>query len=206
MMLVSDEPKSLKNPKERAARLARVDNPHVRPLNQLVRRVRREAGQGSAVPFFDPDDGGIEARCLFLLEAPGPGAVASGFVSRNNPDETAKNFLLLNREAGLDRKLTVSWNIVPWYIGTGAKIRPARSDDIARGSEYLEPLLASLPRLRVVVLVGRKAQRAETRVRDLIPAADVVHMLHPSPLVLNTNKEARGVALGVLKQVAAAIA
>jgi len=203
---MSEEPKSLKNPKERAARLARVDNPHVRPLNQLVRRIRREAGLGSAVPFFDPDDGGIEARCLFLLEAPGPRAVASRFVSRNNPDETAKNFLLLNREAGLDRKLTVSWNIVPWYIGTRAKIRPARSGDIARGLEYLEPLIASLPKLRVVLLVGRKAQRAETSVRDLIPAADVVHMLHPSPLVLNTNKAARGVALGVLKKVAATIA
>jgi len=199
-------PKALGNPDARVARLARVDEPHVLPLNRLARRIRQDTGLEGEVPYFDPDDGGIEARCLFLLEAPGPQAVASGFVSRDNPDETAKNFLLLNREAGLERRLTVSWNIVPWYIGTGSKIRSAGSDDIARGSEYLEPLLASLPRLRVVVLVGRKAQRAEPRVRDLIPAADVVHMLHLSPLVLNTNKAARGVALGVLKQVAAAIA
>ena len=186
--------------------MARVDEPHVAPLNQLVRKIRLEAGLESEVPYFDPYDGGMEARCLFLLEAPGPRAVASGFVSRNNPDETAKNFLLLNREAALDRALTVSWNIVPWYIGTGSKIRPASSEDIARGLPYLEPLLASLPKLRVVVLVGRKAQRAETRVRELSPSAEVVHMFHPSPLVLNTNRATRQVILGVLNRVAAMVA
>lgn len=206
MTILPDEPKSLRNPDERAARLARVDEPHVLLLNQLVRRIRREVGLEGEVPYFDPDDGGTDAQCLFLLEAPGPRAVASGFVSRNNPDETAKNFLLLNREAGLDRTLTVSWNIIPWYIGTGSKIRPARSDDIAEALPYLEPLLTSLPRLHVVVLVGRKAQRAEPRVHQQAPNVDVVHMLHPSPLVLNTNEAARAAVLGVLKQVRAIIA
>ena len=206
MKILPDEPKSLGNPDERAARLARVDEPHVLLLNQLVRRIRREVGLEREVPYFDPDDGGIDARCLFLLEAQGPRAVASGFVSRNNPDETAKNFLLLNREAGLDRTLTVSWNIIPWYIGTGSKIRPARSDDIAEALPYLESLLASLPRLHVAVLVGRKAQRAEPCVHQQAPNVDVVHMLHPSPLVLNTNKAARTAVLGMLKQVTAMIA
>ncbi len=73
------------------------------------------------VPHFDPLDGGINARVLFLLEAPGAKAVASGFVSRNNPDETARNFFDLNMAAGIARRDTVCWNVVPWYIGTGTK-------------------------------------------------------------------------------------
>ena len=40
------------------------------------------------IPHFDPLDGGSNAQVLFLMEAPGPKASASGFVSRNNPDET----------------------------------------------------------------------------------------------------------------------
>ena len=121
MTLLPDEPKSLRHSQEREARLVRVDEPHVRELNRLVRHIRDREGLEKQVPFFDPDDGGVEACCLFLLEAPGPRAVGSGFVSRNNPDETAKNFFLLNQDADLDRRLTVSWNIVPWYLGTGTK-------------------------------------------------------------------------------------
>ena len=41
-----------------------------------------------------------DAAILYLLEAPGRRAIESGFVSRDNPDETAKNFFLLNIEAG----------------------------------------------------------------------------------------------------------
>jgi hypothetical protein len=65
-----------------------------------------------------------------LLEAPGGRAVGSGFVSRNNPDETAKNFFLLNQEAGLPRSRTVTWNVVPWYVGSGEKIRAVTDADI----------------------------------------------------------------------------
>jgi hypothetical protein len=55
----------------------------------------------------------LDAECLFLLEAPGGNAVE--FISRNNNDETAKNFFKLNTDANLPRMRTVSWNIVPWY-------------------------------------------------------------------------------------------
>ena len=76
-------------------------------------------GEDHKIPQFDPLDGGIDAECLFLLEAPGPKAVNSGFVSRNNPDETAKNFFELNVGAGLERSKTITWNVVPWYVGSG---------------------------------------------------------------------------------------
>jgi hypothetical protein len=41
---------------------------------------------------------------LFVLEAPGPQAVRSGFMSRNNPDETAKNWFDPSRDTGINRR------------------------------------------------------------------------------------------------------
>ena len=196
-----DEPKSLRSAGERSERLARADEPHVVELNDFVRRIRTKE-HPREVPYFDPDDGGVGAYCLFLFEAPGPQAVRSGFVSRNNPDESAKNFFLLNVEAGLPRRLTVSWNIVPWYIGSGQRIRAATAKDIAQGLPYLQELLSILPNLKVLVLVGRKAQRVEHLVPQLLPGVDVVEMLHPSPLVLNTKRDNRGKILATLRKVA----
>jgi hypothetical protein len=63
---------------------------------------------GSGIPYFDPWDGGTAAEALYLLEAPGAKAVLSGFISRNNPDETVKNFFQLNQQAGIPRKRTVN--------------------------------------------------------------------------------------------------
>jgi hypothetical protein len=60
------------------------------PLTALVETIRSETGRRENVPHFDPADGGSKARCLSLLEAPSRNAVGSGFVSRNNPDDTAK--------------------------------------------------------------------------------------------------------------------
>ena len=75
-----------------------------------------------------------------LLEAPGPKAVLSGFVSRNNPDGSAKNFFEFNAQAKIPRKLTVTWNVVPWYIGDGKRIRSANRADLQNGILELPPL------------------------------------------------------------------
>lgn len=97
---------------------------------------------------------------LYLLEAPGPRAIASGFVSRDNPDETAKNFKVLNHEADSDRKQTVIWNIVPWYIGSGTKIRPASTGDVNAGASNLSRVLELLSNVRLVVFLGAPAANA----------------------------------------------
>lgn len=66
---------------------------HIAPLTEYVAKLRLR-GLGE-VPDFDPLDGGIEARILFLLEKPGPMTaeggkrIGSGFISRNNDDSTA---------------------------------------------------------------------------------------------------------------------
>jgi len=145
---------------ERQRRLDMIHEPRVKPLTVFVHRIRAAESPEQRVPYFDPLDGGIEAEALFLLEAPGPRAVDSGFVSRDNPDVTARNMRLMSLEAGIDRTRTVLWNIVPWYVGSKQKIRPAMVGDVKTAKPYLERLLPLLERLRVVALVGKKALMA----------------------------------------------
>lgn len=76
------------------------------------------------MPDFDPCDGGIDARILCLLEAPGTQAVRTTFISQDNPDPTARNMRSILAEAGVPRRWIIIWNIVPWYVGTMQKIRP----------------------------------------------------------------------------------
>lgn len=193
---------SLGDDQERQDRLKRIDEPPVAPLTEYVTALRAKTGRGSDIPYFDPLDGGIRAQCLFLLEAPGPKAVKSGFVSRNNPDQTARNFFLLNREAGIDRRLTVTWNIVPWYIGDGNKIRAAKRSDIEAGKTHLWTLLSMLADLRCIALIGRKAQRVEPVLRQRYPRLNIVNMMHPSPRVVNTNPANRSKILASMLVVA----
>src|ERR1700683_3159077 len=89
-----DSAKCLGDDSQRDVRLALLRGDKMCRLTEFVEQLRTER-EGDRVPNFDPLDGGIRAKCLFLLEAPGPKAVASGFVSRNNPDETAKNWFEL---------------------------------------------------------------------------------------------------------------
>jgi uracil-DNA glycosylase len=201
-----DAPKTLASEAERAVRTALLSQPHATALASLVQQIRSAKGPNYKVPDFDPLDGGSNARVLFLLEAPGPKAVASGFVSRNNPDETAKNFFLLNSEAGIDRKHTITLNAVPWYIGSGTKIRPATRDDVREADQWLKVLLANLPKLRVVMLVGQKALHAQGVVQGCRPSVAILSMPHPSPMFINRAVENRNRVLAALQDLSALMA
>jgi uracil-DNA glycosylase len=191
-----DFPKSLGDETIRRQRFAMLDQPHIGNFTALVKEIRRQEGFSEEVPYFDPMDGGAAARVLFLLEAPGLKAVQSGFVSRNNPDETAKNMFLALQDAALPRNATVLWNIVPWYLGSGSKIRPAGARDIEDGKAYVPRLLELLPMLKVVALVGRKAQRIGAW---LASSANhrfkVLDVPHPSPLFVNNRPGNRDLLL-----------
>ena len=113
-----DLPNALRFPEEQEARNLLIDEPDVAPLNAMVRRIRDTKGPDYHIPYFDPCDGGIHARMLILMEAPGPKAIGpraggSGFVSRNNPDPTASNLCKILQEVGIPRRETVIWNVVP---------------------------------------------------------------------------------------------
>ncbi len=85
-------PKLLGQPDALASRLNELEQAHVAPLTKFVEKLRGEVGFQAAIPFFDRWDSGTNAEVLLLLEAPGAKAKNSGFISRNNPDETAKSF------------------------------------------------------------------------------------------------------------------
>ena len=182
-----DTPKSLKNPAEKEQRLKCLHEDHIAPLTDYVHQLRLNKGSDYSIPYFDPLDGGINASVLFLLEAPGPNAVKSGFISRNNPDETAKNFFTILQEVGIPRSKTIIWNVVPWYIGTGQKIRPANTNDIYQGWSSFDNLMQILTNVKTIVLVGKKAQSVKTRIEEEYKHINIVECFHPSPMFINHN-------------------
>jgi hypothetical protein len=176
-------PRTMSDPSVRQRRRAMLNEPHIRPLSEFVESLRTDPN--SEVPDFDPADGGVEATLLFLFEKPGPMTsadargrrVGSGFISRDNDDPTAEatfNFMAL---AGIRRSDTVLWNVVPRWNGT----RKINATELAEGVTDLGRLLTLLPRVRGIVLVGRKAQRASPLIEKT--GISVFQSIHPSPLV-----------------------
>ena len=190
---MEDAPYTL-NTAEEKRRLGMLSSPHMKPLTDYAAALRANFGEQYHIPNFDPCDGGVNARVLLLLEAPGPKAAgtksSSGFVSSNNPDPTAKNLWNLIHNAGIPRMDTLIWNIVPWYVGTGTHILPVKSADIRQALPYLKELLALLPHLEQIVLVGRKSQSAERHI-SLLTSLPIRHTYHMSALVFNTSPEKR---------------
>ena len=137
-MTSPDDPFALKDESERRRRSEMLSLPHVQPLMAYLSEIRQERGSEYQMPAFDPCDGGVHAKLLFLLEAPGPRARDSGFISQNNPDQTARNMNTLLQEAEIPRADTILWNIVPWYIGNGQRIRKATDADVREALPYLQ--------------------------------------------------------------------
>jgi uracil-DNA glycosylase len=88
--------------------------------------------------------------------------------------------------AGFTREELILWNVVPWYVGTGRKIRPVTAVDVRAAIPYLLRLLLELRNLRVIVLVGRKAQMARPYI-EAITELPLVDSFHTSNLVLNRD-------------------
>lgn len=181
LAMMTDLPRTLASADEIAARRAMLAKPHLRPLTAYVRALRQS--WQAEVPDFDPVDGGVEARALFLFEKPGPMTsltgerLGSGFISRDNDDPTAENTFNFMRQADVPRGATVLWNSVPAWNGT----RKISAAELRKGIDGLYDLLSLLPRLRVIVLVGKKAQRSEAL---LAPTGlPILTSAHPSPLV-----------------------
>jgi hypothetical protein len=73
--------------------------------------------------------------------------------------------------------------------------------DIQLALRSLMTLLAMLPDLRVIALVGKKAALAAPEVRVAKPAAAVFEIPHPSPLFVNRSPGNRELLLSALLQV-----
>jgi uracil-DNA glycosylase len=135
----------------------------------IVSRIKNERGLAKQVPGFDPSNGNEDAKYLFLLEAPGPGALDTGMISFDNPDPTASNFRNQLSRAGITRDETAA--------------------DVHEGMEYLDPLIAAMRYLRCVVLVGSAARRAHMHL-SRITTARIVTCHHPSARAHARNQHA----------------
>jgi hypothetical protein len=160
-------------------RESRLLEPHVRPLAGLISTWR---ARGLDVPNIDPNDGGVFARALFLLESPGPRAVGTGFISRDNPDPSARNMTAALAGAGFTRADTVLWNVVPYCISTREQNRNASSADIRAAAPYTQVFINLLPRLEVIVFCGRRAQGAEQHLSINVPT---LRTFHPGAMAYN---------------------
>ncbi len=172
----------------RTERRAMLDLPHMAPLKRYAAGLRQRLDM--EVPDFDPADGGVEARLLFLKEKPGPmtsakrpGVQGSGFVSRDNDDFTANSTLRIMEEIGLDRGKTIMWNVMPGWNG---QIKYSKSERL-NGLAEVRNLLALLPKLEAVVLVGRQAQKAEPIIAN--SHLGIFKSFHPSRRVSNGYPE-----------------
>jgi uracil-DNA glycosylase len=177
------------------ARERRLDEPHVRPLMDVVRGLRT---RGLDVPNVDPNDGGVNARVLFLLETPGPKAVASRFVSRDNPDPSARNIGRLLDESGFARNEVLLWNVVPQCLSTTTKNRNASKAEICDAAPDLQAFINLLPKLEVMVFCGLSAQRAIDLIR-LPSRVQVLRTYHPGQLAYRQPK-CRAVIHATFKQ------
>jgi uracil-DNA glycosylase len=83
------------------------------------------------------------------------------------------------KSAGIPRKSTVSWNLIPGWNGT----RKVTTIELRDGMGRLRELISLLPRLRAVVLVGQKAAKAQSFLEQSRPELVVLISSHPSPLV-----------------------
>lgn len=176
---------------ERARRRGMMNEAHVSSLHALVCRLRL-LRPVSHVPTFDPLDGGVLADVLLLMEAPGPKTKETGFVSRDNPDMSADNMRGFLEDAGIDRRRTLIWNAVPWYLASEetAKFRAPDAVDILEAQPWLDEVIGCMTRLQTVVLVGRKAQKAwKCSPRNLGVAT--AYMPHPSLSNLNRRPQDR---------------
>lgn len=153
-------------------------------LEQFVEKIRTKYPD-AYVPGFDPNDGGIGARVLFLFEKPGPMTDArnggSGMISRDNNDQTAQAISDFMNQSAIKRKDTILWNVIPLWN----QVRLIRAEERQIGITLLEDLLENvLQNVKVIVLVGRQAQRAINAINKSFPSRyTILTSAHPSPIV-----------------------
>jgi hypothetical protein len=203
-----DDPRSLQLPTVRARRLRMLDAENIAeniaPLAQFVNGIREQIRENyplpDYVPMFDPCDGGCAASLLVLLQSPGREAVKSGFVSRNNPDETAETLLRAMRKAAIPRKKTILWNAIPWFLGSGTRVRRPTAAEVGQSVPYLSDLLTLLGRRRrlAALVLGDVARRCFEQVRAP-HRLRVFRFPHPGPHLMRRNPERFEELVGLLR-------
>ena len=176
-----DEPRSNRFDECLNRKDQRLSDSHMVELNAY--RLSLEVKyKGWFFPNFDPDDGGVDAELLFLFEKPGPMTDrmngGSGYISMDNDDPSAEATWRFMRQAGIERKRVVSWNVIPGWNGTINLTAQERRDGVEELRRLMDILSGSL---KAVVLLGKQAHKAEKILADY--PQRVFYSAHPSPKV-----------------------
>ncbi len=169
-------------PAARADLWQRLDEPHVAPLVEFADEIAEERGMGrGAVPYPDPDGGGVNARVLFLLNDPGDGAKntggGSGMLTILNTDMTSIKQRTAIDHTGFDRSAALHWNGIPWPVA-----KADRSRQITPAATALLRLLGKLDDLNGVITFGEfalKVWTAANRRTERYHGLEHVHSAHP---------------------------
>ncbi|MBC2637518.1 MULTISPECIES: uracil-DNA glycosylase [unclassified Rhodococcus (in: high G+C Gram-positive bacteria)] len=144
-----------------AEKMTRIRDPHVRPLNALADRVADSAGLPHGhIPYVDPDQGGIKARVLVLLDNPSTKAEAgtgSGLLSLDNNDRTARNCREAYARHGVAWSQVVHWNVVPFPVA-GVKNGGSTAAERAKAVPWTREFVELCPDLEMVLLLGAAAR------------------------------------------------
>jgi len=119
---------------------------------------------------------------LSILRDPGPATVdesGSGMLCVENDDPTAELQAVMFEDAGVDAADVLPWNAYPWYIN-----RKPNAAEMREGARAIADLAALLPRLEIVLLQGKEAQRGWELAIALDPrlaarSLEVVATYHP---------------------------
>lgn len=190
-LTLSTAPRANADPQVVRGKVARLRDPHIEPISDLVEQLAAEHPSG--VPYVDPDSGGVTAWVLLLLEAPARAAAhGSRMISADNDDGTAANVWRAYAASGLPRVEAVHWNAVPWYLGSETALAPPTPSDIANGRRALDRLLNLLPDLRVVIAMGSSARTAIEPMRAQLTGRGLVLLTsdHPSQRRYNLTRGA----------------
>lgn len=102
-----------------AAKLLRIREAHVAPLNELADTIADVRGlPRSHIPYVDPDCGGVHAHAPVRLDNPSTNAQAgtgSGLLSLDD-DRTARNLREAYQRHDIAWRDVVLWNVVPFPV------------------------------------------------------------------------------------------
>lgn len=100
----------------------------------------------------------------------------------------------LYEQSGLPRSAGLHWNAVPWFIGEPGKEKNVSDADVREGGIWLDQLIDLLPDLRLIITMGKSAERAFKAYSEARHGAhpEWIKCMHPSPRIKATRPQRWG--------------
>ena len=147
-----------------------MDNKLKNYLDQLIHKTRLR------FPSFDKNSS-INAEVLAILQDPGnSGAEISLECSLNNNDPTAKRQREIIRKCNIEEEKLLMWN---FYSAFDLEINKLKQKDKIFWAEQVDTLIESMPRLKIIIVFGKKAWEGMYYIKNK-KRVSIVSAPHPS--------------------------